>query len=259
MRYQTKQLVLAVVMAALFVTAAVARPTPAQEQQLSPAEVKALKDFAQKLQAAPTKVAPPPVAEPPAPVAPPVVVPPPPVVAPTVAPPTTPAASPVTVSSGPGGETTISIGTIAGQVLNWILITFSVPIGGYAIMILRHVLINLKIPVSDAALAKAKQMLVNGMNLAAPEVQARLAGQGKIAIKNATIAEGITYVQKHGPDAIKTLGLDPTSPDAVEAMKAWAETAIADPNVPTPAVLDPPKPVAVAPAAPAAVQAATLA
>jgi hypothetical protein len=222
------------------------------EPQLSPAAVKLINDLAaQKAQAVPVKVAPPPVAEPVAPIAAPVpVVAPPAVIVAPPAPVVAPAApSPVTVSSGPGGETTISIGTLAGQILAWIMVTFSVPIGSYAVLIMHRALTNLKIPVSDAALAKAKQMLVNGMNLAAPEVQERLAGKGQVAIKNETIAAGVRYLQEHGPDAIKTLGLDPTSPKAVEAMKAWAETAITDPTVPTPAALDPPKQVAADPAA----------
>jgi hypothetical protein len=56
----------------------------------------------------------------------------------------------------------------------------------------------------------------------------------------------VAYVQDHGADAIKTLGLDPQSGAAVEAIKARIETAIADPTIPTPKILDPtPAPAAV--------------
>jgi hypothetical protein len=238
-----KRLIFAFALTALFVTSAVARPTPGQESQLSPAEVKAFRDFIQSQKAvqpvAVVKPAPPAAIDPapvaiPAPVAAPaastIVVPSPPVAV---------AASPVTVSSGPGGETTVSIGTIAGQALNWILTIAAVPVSGYVVLILNRFLSNLKIPMTDAARARIKEMVVNGINLAAPAVQKQLDGQGTIAIKNETVAQAVKYVQTHGADTIKKLGLDPTSPAAEEAIRAWIATAIADPMIPTPPVLDP--------------------
>jgi hypothetical protein len=147
------------------------------------------------------------------------------------------------VNAGPGGETTVSIGTLAGQALNWILTIAAVPVSGYVVLILNRFLSNLKIPMTDAARARIKEMVVNGINLAAPAVQKQLEGQGTIAIKNETVAQAVKYVQTHGADTIKKLGLDPTSPAAEEAIKAWIATAIADPTIPTPPVLDPPPPV----------------
>lgn len=237
-----KRLILAAALIAAFATPALAADTGCKGR-LTAAEWQRCNEAAKPAPAAPSP-APAAVVAPTPPPAPPALPPPPTVVAAPVTP--APAPSPVTVSSGPGGETTVSVGTIAGQVLNWILITFSVPIGGYAVFIINRVFANLKIPMTDAARAKLKEIVVNGLNLAAPAIQAQLAGQGNIAIKNATVAQAVVYAQKHGADTIKTLGLDPTSPEAVEALKAWAETAIADPSVPTPAILDP------APAKPAA-------
>lgn len=241
-----KRLILAAALTALFVTGAVARPTPGQEQQLSPAEVKALKDLAQKLQAPPVKVAPPAVD--PVPVAPVVVAPAAPVPAtPPVAAPAP--ASPVTVSSGPGGETTISIGTIAGQALNWAVLAFgsilSTIFAAWGVRLFKLAGVQM----SDAARARLQDIIVNGLNVGAAQATKDLAGKGQVQIKNEAVAAAIAYAQAHGADAIKQLGLDPQSGATVEAIRARIETAIADPAAPTPAVLDPAKPTVVDPAA----------
>jgi hypothetical protein len=97
---------------------------------------------------------------------------------------------------------------------------------------------------------KLDRILLNGINSGAAVVTTNMAGKGQIEIKNAVVAEAVAYTQAHGADTIKQLGLDPNSGAAVEAIKARIETAIADPKVPTPAVLDPTK--AAPPADPAA-------
>ena len=56
--------------------------------------------------------------------------------------------------------------------------------------------------------------------------------------QDAIVAQAVAYTQEHGAETIKALGLDPQSGAAVEAIKAHIETAIADPMVPTPKVLD---------------------
>ena len=253
-----KRLILALAFTALFVTSAVARPTPGQEQQLSPAEIKALRDLAQKLQAPqPAAVAKP---APPAAVdSPPVVVAP--VAAPTPSPasaaPPVATAPPVTqntvTTTGPvSSDTTISIGTLAGQVLTWAAAAF----GSVAATVFTAWGVRLfklaGVQMSDAARARLQDIIVNGLNVGAAAATQNLAGKDKIQIKNETVAQAIAYTQAHGADAIKQLGLDPNSGAAIEAIKARIETAIADPAVPTPAVLDS-APVAVPQTVPAKV------
>jgi hypothetical protein len=53
------------------------------------------------------------------------------------------------------------------------------------------------------------------------------------------VASTVAYVQDHGADTLKKLGIDPNSNIAVDAIKARIETAINDPAAPTPPVLDP--------------------
>jgi len=146
----------------------------------------------------------------------------------------------ITTSAPVSSETTISVGTLAGQFLSWIMVAFSGPIGGLVVWIMVRVLNNLGIKASDAARARLQEIVVNALNVSAPRVQADLAGRGQVEVKSAVVAQAVAYTQAHGADTIKALGLDPTSGAAVEAIKARIETAIADPSVPTPAVLDPP-------------------
>ncbi len=107
------------------------------------------------------------------------------------------------------------------------------------------------IAISDSARMRLQEMVVNGLNIGAKTAQDNLAGRGKIEIKNAAVASAVTYVQVHGADTLKQLGVDPNSNAAIDAIKARIETAIADPATPTPPLLNPvgPPPVA-APIAP---------
>jgi hypothetical protein len=225
---------------ALFIPAAVAKP---QDQApcagcATPTQIKKLLDWQAK-QAAPDEAPVPPAPSPPPPAPPP-----PPVVAPAT-PTVVPSAPPVTqntvTTNGPvSSETTISVGTIAGQVLTWAAAAF----GSVAATVFTAWGVRLfklaGVQMSDAARARLQEIIVNGLNVGAEKATHDLGGKGQVEIKNETVATAVAYAQAHAADAIKQLGLDPNSGAAVEAIKARIETAIADPTVPTPAVLDPP-------------------
>jgi hypothetical protein len=137
----------------------------------------------------------------------------------------------------------IDTGTIAGQALTWVM-----TVGGGAIAtlltgLLYKLLQKAGVQMNDALRARLQEMILNGLNAGAKIAAAQLAGRGQVVIKQAAVANTVAYVQAHGAETIKALGLDPTSPAAVEAIKARIETAIADPAVPTPKVLDQPAPV----------------
>lgn len=147
----------------------------------------------------------------------------------------------ITTTAPVSSETTISVGTLAGQLLNWVMLAFSGPIGGMVVWILVRLLKQLGINATDALRARLQEIVVNGLNAGARAVEQDVAGRGRVEIKNAVLANAVAYTQAHGADTIKALGLDPESGAAVEAIKARIETAIADPASPTPALLDPPK------------------
>ena len=145
-------------------------------------------------------------------------------------------------TSGPvASSTTISVGTLASQVLQWIMVAFGPVIGSIVVWILVRVLKKLGIDATDALRARLQDIVTNGLNAGAKSATEQLQGKGQIEIKNAIVAQAVAYTQAHGAETIKELGLDPQSGAAVEAIKARIETAIADPTAATPAILDPTK------------------
>lgn len=146
----------------------------------------------------------------------------------------------ITTTAPVSSNTTISVGTLAGEVLTWAATAFgSVLATVFAAWGVR--LFKLAgVQMTDAMRDRLQQIILNGLNAAAKDEAANLAGKDQVAVKNSVVAGAVAYTQAHGAETIKALGLDPKSGDAVEAIKARIETAIADPNTPTPAVLDPP-------------------
>lgn len=143
----------------------------------------------------------------------------------------------ITTTAPVSSDTTISVGTIAGQVLTWIAAAFSIPIGSLIVMWLLKFMQLAGVQVTGAMKEQLQATIVNGLNAAAANTAERTRGQGQIAIKNAIVADAVQYTQQHAGETMKALGLDPQSGEAVQAIKARIETAIADPATPTPAVL----------------------
>jgi hypothetical protein len=136
-------------------------------------------------------------------------------------------------------ETTISVGTLAGQVLQWLAAAFGVPIGGLLAAWLYRLFKLAGVQVADGLRSKLQEIIVNGINAGAKNATEQMQGKDQITIKNAVVQQAIAYTQAHGAETIKALGLDPQSGTTVEAIKARIETAINDPMTPTPAILDP--------------------
>ncbi len=137
-------------------------------------------------------------------------------------------------------STTIETGTLAGQALMWVASVFGTAVGSVLVGWLYRLFKVAGITATDAMRARLQQIVVNGLNAGAAAAAGRLEGKGSVAIKQPIVAEAVRYVQEHGKDELKALGVDPSSNAAVDAIKARIETAITDPTVPTPAVLTPP-------------------
>lgn len=162
---------------------------------------------------------------------------------PVVIPPLSPATQNTVTTSGPvSSNTTISVGTLAGQFLAWATLAFGSVLSTLLGTLIYRGLKLVGVKISDAARARLGDIILNAINFGAKKAEEDLAGKDPVEIKNAAVALAVAYTQAHGADTIKTLGLDPTSGAAVEAIKARIQTAIADPAVPTPAVLDAPVP-----------------
>lgn len=139
-------------------------------------------------------------------------------------------------------DTTVSVGTLAGEVLTWLADAFSIPVCGLLIALLLRAFKWFGVQVTTQMRDQLQSVVVNGLNAAAKNIDQKLQGQLPIEVKNQIVADAVTYTQTHAADTIKALGLDPQSGAAVQAIKARIETAIADPLAPTPPVLDPPAP-----------------
>jgi hypothetical protein len=138
----------------------------------------------------------------------------------------------------------IAPATIAAQVLQWVIAAFGSVLASVLVAWILKGLKKVGVDVDETRRARLKEMVVNGLNLAAADAQRRLAaGATRIDVKNQIVSAAISYAQKHGADTIQALGLDPQSGAAVEALRAWAETAIRDPATPTPVVATPAVPV----------------
>lgn len=140
---------------------------------------------------------------------------------------------------------TVHTGDIGASVLEWAAAAFTTIVGTAATAFLSRWFAHLGVQMTDDMRARLQGIVVNGLNLAAKEAEAGLRGKGIVEVKNEVAARTIKYVQDHGKDTLKALGLDPMSPAAVEAIKARIETAITDPAAPTPALVTPPQSVPV--------------
>jgi hypothetical protein len=152
-----------------------------------------------------------------------------------------PATQNTVTTTGPvTSDTTISVGTWAGQALMWVLSVFAVPIGTLATAVLWQALKRIGVSLSDASRARLQELVINGLNLGAAKAAQAMAGKLPVDIKSAAVNHAIAYVQAHGVDELHQLGIDPQSNIAVDAIKARIETAITDVNTPTPKSLDAP-------------------
>jgi hypothetical protein len=169
-----------------------------------------------------------------------------------VAPATLPVTQNTVTTTGPvTSDTTISVGTLAGQVLEWVLAAFGVPIGSLITAWLFRAFRQAGINLTDSIRARLQQIVLNGMHLGALEAQKQLQGRGQVDIRNAAVAATIAYVRVHGTDELKALGINPNSNVLTEVVKARIAALAADPTVATPPVLNAPMsppPTTVAPA-----------
>jgi hypothetical protein len=158
----------------------------------------------------------------------------------TVKPPIAGTGTTVQTTGDVQSTTKISVGTLAGELLQSVLAIFAVPVGGFLSMILFRAVkaagVNLS-TMNEAKLQESINRAVVMFGNYAPKV---LDGKMTVDVKNQVVANAVRYVQEHRADTLKALGVAPSDPKTAEALKARAEMAIADPAVPTPEVVPPP-------------------
>jgi hypothetical protein len=146
----------------------------------------------------------------------------------------TPIAAPPLVA-GPGqvvtvrdGKTTVSGGSLIGEVILWASLLLGAPLAGLAVALILKLLRKFGVEVSDADRARLKEFVENGVALAAQRANAELSGKLQVEVKNEIAAQALAYVQEHGADTLKKLGYDENDPKAIEALQARIAKLLAD-------------------------------
>lgn len=145
-------------------------------------------------------------------------------------------------TSAPVTSTTVvKGGNVAAEIIQWLQVAFGTTIGAAVLWAISRGLGLMGIKATDMQKAQLQAIIVNGLNAGAAKAQASLRDNRALDIssKNQIVNDAIAYTQAHGAETIKALGLDAKSGDAVEAIKARIETALNDPNTPTPPVITP--------------------
>lgn len=153
----------------------------------------------------------------------------------------------ITTTAPVSSETTISVGTLAGQVLTWLASAFGLTLTTMGTLVLKRWFSTLGLQMTQQMSDQLDKTLLNGLNIAAAAAAQALDGKSKVEVKNEVVAGAVAYAQDHRAETIQALGLDPKSGKAVEALNARIATLISDPTSPTPAVLNdakPPQPAA---------------
>lgn len=132
-------------------------------------------------------------------------------------------------------KTTIHGGSLASSIIEWFTVAFGGLLSVMGAAIAYKILEFFGVKVTDQQKQQLQAIIVNGINASSARFQDILKNNAKldIEVRNQIIADAVEYAQKHGGATIKALGLDPNSGEAVEAIRARIETALADPATPT--------------------------
>lgn len=143
--------------------------------------------------------------------------------------------SPTPVPSSTTTTTVVNGGTLAAQVIEWLKVAFGTVLAGMGTLAIVRIRAYFGVLTTDAQKAALQEIAVNGVNAAASKAEDALKANPNLSIdvKDAVVADAIGYVQAHGAETIKALGMDPKSGDAVEAIRARVATAMNSPATPT--------------------------
>lgn len=158
------------------------------------------------------------------------------------------------VSVDPGThKVTVDVGLFGSQVIAWLVTTFGGVVSLAVTAWIFTLVQKMRIQATDKLRERFQQIILSGISIGAAKAEQKLRDDApKVEIKNEAAAIAVQYVQAHGAQTAKKLGLDVKSVDAIEAIKANIEKMVNDPAVATPASISPekPAPIVIAPAAP---------
>lgn len=131
--------------------------------------------------------------------------------------------------------TTVSGGDLAAQVIEWLKVAFGTVLAGMGTLAIVAIRSYFGVLTTDAQKAALQALTVNAVNAAASKAEDALRKNPNldINVKSAVVQDAVAYVQAHGAETIKALGLDPNSGDAIDAIKARVATAMHSKETPT--------------------------
>ena len=139
--------------------------------------------------------------------------------------------------------TSIDVGAIATTVIQVTAAILIPAIGTLIIAALQRFFKKLGVQINQENSDRLQSMVVNGLNAGAAIAEEKTANLAPVEVKNQAVAATVDYVKAHGADTLKALGFDPTDPKQqvllADSIKARVETAINDPQTPTPPVITP--------------------
>lgn len=151
----------------------------------------------------------------------------------------------LTMASAHAGAQTLDpshnvvLGDVAASIIQWAIAAFGPLIAASVLWLVMRLLKAAGLKNTDLLKDQLQAIIVNGINIGAVRAQGLLAGQGRVQVKDKAVMFAIDYVQAHGGNIIKALGLDPQSGEAIQAIRARIETALADPTTPTSPIVTP--------------------
>lgn len=166
----------------------------------------------------------------------------------------------VAVITLPSEKTTFSVGTLGGELLQWLALVFGAPIASFIVLWVRAVAKKAGVDLSDAMSEKLQEILKRGLKVEAAKIGADLDGKLSIEVQNKMLAGAVQYAKDHGADTIKDLAtnnstlaflktVDPNDPKTQEALAARATAALSEITPEAVMHTDPAQVVAAAPAA----------
>jgi hypothetical protein len=145
-------------------------------------------------------------------------------------------------TSAPVTSTTVvKGGNLAAEILQWVQVAFGTTIGAAILWAFVRGLAYMGIKITSEQKDQLQAIIINGLNAAAAKAQTDLRSNQRLdmSVKSKIVADAVAYTQAHGEETIKALGLEPNSGEAIEAIRARIETALNDPNAPTPPAITP--------------------
>lgn len=133
----------------------------------------------------------------------------------------------------------IILGDVAAMIIQWAVAAFGTTISALLMWLVTRMIKAAGFKNTDLLKDQLQRIVVNGVNAGAAKAMDELRGRGSVDVKGVAARYALWYAQTHGAGIIRSLGLDPQSGEAVEAIKARIETAIADPGSPTNPIVTP--------------------